>query len=108
MSGEGDRTRADLDAIREMGNGLGRVKKAFDGLEKLGGKYGDDFGHGDLADKFEDFAGSWEINRGKLAEEVEALAKIAKTAAKVYDDVDRELAEAIETAGEPKPAKKGK
>ncbi|MGW5637101.1 hypothetical protein [Streptomyces sp. NPDC003832] len=91
-----------------MGSGLSRVKKAFDGLEKLGGKYGDDFGHGGLADKFDDFASSWEINRGKLAEEVEALAGIAKTAAEVYDDIDRQLAEAIEGAKAPKRAKKGK
>ncbi|MFE6361835.1 hypothetical protein ACFVP3_17820 [Streptomyces sp. NPDC057806] len=108
MAGEGDRTQADLDAIKEMGNGLSKVKKAFEGLENLSGKYGDDFGHRNLADRFEDFAGSWEINRQKLAEEVDALAKIAKTAAKVYDDIDRQLAQAIESAKDPKPVKKGK
>ncbi|SBT92964.1 hypothetical protein GA0115233_105442 [Streptomyces sp. DI166] len=108
MSGEGDRTRADLDVIREMGNGLARVKKAFEGLEKLGGKYGEDFGDRDVADKFEDFAGSWEINREKLTEEVAALAKMAKTAAKTYEDIDHALAEAIRNAQDPKSKKKGK
>src|SRR4051794_30288106 len=108
MSGEGDHTRADLDAIREMGVGLSNVKKAFDGLGKLSGKYGEDFGHGGLADKFEDFAGNWEISRKKLTEEVETLAKIAKAAAKVYEDIDHQLAEAIRGARDSKPAKKGK
>ncbi|MBD0843087.1 hypothetical protein ICC28_31005 [Streptomyces sp. TRM68416] len=108
MSGEGDHTRADLGVIKEMGVGLGRVRKAFEGLEKLGGKYGDDFGHRGLADRFEDFADSWEINRKKLAEEVEVLAEIAKTAAKAYEDIDHQLAEAIRNARDPKSAKKGK
>ncbi|MGW0368531.1 hypothetical protein ACWDZW_06320 [Streptomyces coeruleorubidus] len=108
MSGEGDHTRADLDVIKEMGTGLSNVKKAFDGLDKLSGKYGDDFGHGGLADKFEDFASNWEITREKLTKEVEALAKIAKTAAKAYEDIDHSLAEAIRDARKPKPAKRGK
>ncbi|MES5824388.1 hypothetical protein [Streptomyces sp. RG80] len=94
--------------IKEMGTGLSRVKKAFDGLEKLGGKYGDDFGHGGLANKFEDFSSSWEVNRGKLAEELDALAGMAKAAAKVYEEIDHALAEAIRSAKDDKPAKKRK
>ncbi|MFJ3235152.1 hypothetical protein [Streptomyces sp. NPDC086787] len=85
-----------------MGVGLSRVQKAFEGLNKLSGRYGEDFGHGGLAHKFEDFAGNWEISRRELTEEVEALAKMAKEAAKVYDDVDHQLAEAIRGARDPK------
>ncbi|GHJ01279.1 hypothetical protein ACFY1G_00590 [Streptomyces olivaceus] len=108
MSGESGHVRADLDVIKEMGTGLGKVKKAFEGLDKLGGKYGDDFGNGDLADKFEDFADNWEISREKLTGEIEVLAGIAKTAAKAYEDIDHQLAEAIRSASESKSAKKGK
>ncbi|MGW0824223.1 hypothetical protein [Streptomyces sp. NPDC002845] len=108
MAGEGDHTRADLDAIREMGTGLSNVKKAFEGLEKLSGKYGDDFGHGDLADKFEDFAENWEISREKLTGEVEVLAAIAKGAAKAYEEIDHQLAEAIRGARDSKSTKRGK
>lgn len=108
MSGEGDHTRADLDLIKEMGNGLGRIKRAFDDLGKLSGRYDEDLGHSKLADKFEEFAGNWEISRKKLAEDVEALAKLAKDAAKVYEDIDHQLAEAIRGAGGGKPAKKGR
>ncbi|MDX2542205.1 hypothetical protein ACOT81_31380 [Streptomyces sp. WI04-05B] len=105
MSGEGERARLDLDVIRGMGTGLSNVKKAFDGIEKLG-KYLEYFGDGYLADKFEDFVDNWEISRGKLAEEVGAMAEIAKAAAQAYEDIDHQLAEAIRGAQSSK--KKGK
>ncbi|MEV8594998.1 hypothetical protein [Streptomyces sp. NPDC052012] len=108
MAGEGDHTRADLDVIKEMGTGLTKVKKAFEGLGKLSGKYGDEFGHRGLADKFEDFAGNWEITREKLTGEVEALAKIAKEAAKAYEDIDHQLAEAIRNARDSENSQRGK
>ncbi|MFJ8085073.1 hypothetical protein ACIQ6Y_31200 [Streptomyces sp. NPDC096205] len=108
MSGEGDHTRADLDLIKEMGNGLGRIKRAFDDLGKLNGAYGDDLGHEELSSKLDDFAGNWEISRKKLTEDVEALAKLAKDAAKVYEDIDHQLAEAIRGAQGGKPAKRGR
>jgi hypothetical protein len=105
MSGEGERVRLDLDMIRGMGTGLNNVKKAFDGIEKLG-KYLEDFGDGDLADKFDDFMNNWEISREKLTEEIGAMAEIAKAAAQVYEDIDHQLAEAIRGAQSSK--KKGK
>lgn len=106
MGDGSDRTRLDLDAIREMGTGLSGVKKAFDGLGKLSEKYKDDFGSSDLADKFGDFAENWKISREKLAGEIDALAQIAKAAAKAYEDIDHQLAEAIR--GAQGPEKKGK
>lgn len=89
-----------------MGTGLGKVKKAFEALDKLSGAYGPDFGHGGLADRFDDFAGNWEISREKLTRDVATLAKIAKEAAKTYDAVDRQLADAIRGARVPRPTKK--
>ncbi|WP_326754168.1 hypothetical protein OHB56_24490 [Streptomyces sp. NBC_01635] len=93
--------------IKEMGTGFNSVRKAFERLEKLTGKCGDDFGHRDLAGTFEDFVGSWEINREKLTDEVKALAKLANDAAKVYEDIDHALAGAIRGAQKPKTPKKG-
>ncbi|MFJ8198006.1 hypothetical protein [Streptomyces sp. NPDC096152] len=106
MGGEADHTRLDLDVIRGMGTGLSTIKKAFDGLEKLGDKYEDDFGDGDLAEKFGDFASNWEISREKLTGEIDALAQIAKAAAKAYEDIDHQLAEAIRGAQDPKKGRK--
>ncbi|MEU0783717.1 hypothetical protein ABZ341_19340 [Streptomyces sp. NPDC006173] len=105
MGDGSDHTRLDLDVIKEMGTGLSNVKKAFEGLEKLGDKYEDDFGNSALADKFADFAENWEISREKLTGEIDALAQIAKAAAKAYEDIDHQLAEAIRGAQDPK--KKG-
>lgn len=73
----GGRTQADVDAIKSMGAGLKKVKKAFDGISNLDDTYGDAFGSGDLTDKFDEFASNWDISREKLTEEVDALAKIA-------------------------------
>ncbi|MFF2844781.1 hypothetical protein ACFVT5_00415 [Streptomyces sp. NPDC058001] len=102
MGNEGDHTKLDLDVIKGMGTGLSNVKKAFEDLDKLGGKYGDDFGDGDLADKFGDFASNWEISREKLTGEIDTLAQIAKAAAEAYEDIDHQLAEAIRGADSPK------
>lgn len=105
MGGENDHTRLDLDVIKGMGRGLGSIKKAFDGLEDLGGKYEDDFGDGDLADKFGDFADNWKLSRKRLTDEVDTLAQIAKAAAEAYEDIDHQLAEAIRGAQDPKRGK---
>jgi hypothetical protein len=105
VGGEGGHTKLDLDVIKGMGTGLGNVKKAFDGLDKLSKKYDDDFGNGDLADKFGDFASNWEISREKLTGEIDALAQIAKAAAKAYEEIDHQLAEAIRGAQDPKKGK---
>ncbi|WP_181801675.1 hypothetical protein [Streptomyces shenzhenensis] len=107
MSGGSDQ-RLDLDVIKEMGTGLNNVTKAFEGLEKLTGRYRDDFGHGDLADKFEDFASNWELSREKLMDEVKTLAKIAKESAKAYEAIDHQLADAIRGAQDDDAPKRGK
>ena len=105
MAGEGDHQRLDLDAIESMGRGLSNIKKAFDGIGKIG-DYSDDFGNEHLADRFEDFADNWEISREKLTGEVDALASIAKAAAKAYEEIDHQLAEAIRSSQD--PTEKGK
>ncbi|MBB5103442.1 hypothetical protein [Streptomyces spectabilis] len=99
----GEYTRIDdLSVIRGMGVGLGRIKDAFDGLDRLRGQYEDDFGDSGLAGQFGEFAGNWERHREELADEVARLAAIARAAAKTYDGVDGELARALRAARAPK------
>jgi hypothetical protein len=98
----GSDQKLDLEVIKEMGKGLGNIKKAFDGLEDLGGKYEDDFGNGDLADKFGDFADNWKLSRKRLTEEIDVLAQIAKAAGQAYEDIDHQLAQALRDAQDPK------
>ncbi|MEW2567071.1 hypothetical protein [Streptomyces sp. NPDC047070] len=97
----------DLSVIRDMGTGLDNIRKSFESLSKLKGKYEDDFGEHDLAWQFKDFVENWEVRREKLAEEVKHLADIAKAAAKAYEEVDHDLAEAIRGDGSKKSPGKG-
>ncbi|MCF3123813.1 hypothetical protein IPZ68_29505 [Streptomyces arenae] len=85
----------DLEAIREMGVGLARIKDAFDGLGKLKGQYEDDFGEHDLAWQFGDFVENWESHREELGDEIKRLGEIAKAAAKTYESIDSELAKVL-------------
>ncbi|MEU5580414.1 hypothetical protein [Streptomyces huasconensis] len=92
----------DLNVIREMGIGLGRIKDAFDGLGKLKGQYEDDFGEHDLSWQFGDFVENWESHREELGEEVKRLGELAKAAAKTYETMDSELAKALREADKKK------
>ncbi|MEU6995610.1 hypothetical protein ABZ953_33760 [Streptomyces sp. NPDC046465] len=85
----------DLNVIREMGLGLGKIKEAFDGLGKLKGQYEDDFGEHDLAWQFGDFVENWDSHREELGDEIKRLGDIAKAAAKAYEKIDSELAKAL-------------
>ncbi|WP_223776100.1 hypothetical protein [Streptomyces sp. 135] len=99
----GEYTRIDdLNVIREMGLGLGRIKDAFDGLGKLKGQYEDDFGEHDLSWQFGDFVENWESHREELGEEIKSLAEIAKAAAKTYEKIDSELARVLREADKKK------
>ncbi|MDN0193571.1 hypothetical protein [Streptomyces sp. S.PNR 29] len=94
-----DRARIDdLEVIREMGRGLGRIQKAFEGLPDIVEAYGEDFGHGGLSDKIEDFESNWNLNRDKLQEELKFLSEYALAAAKAYSEMDHELAKVLREA----------
>ncbi|KOV59953.1 hypothetical protein ADL00_25430 [Streptomyces sp. AS58] len=95
----------DLEVIREMGKGLGRIEKAFESLPDIVDEYGDDFGHYGLSCKFGDFESNWNLNREKLQEELKFLSQFATTAAKAYDEIDGELAKVLRDA---RSGKKGK
>lgn len=102
-----DRARIDdLEVIREMGRGLGKIHKAFEGLPDIVDEYGEDFGHEGLSDKFEDFESNWNLNRDKLQEELKFLSEYALAAAKAYSELDHELANALREAQS--STKKGK
>ncbi|MFI7317717.1 hypothetical protein [Streptomyces venezuelae] len=93
----------DLNVIREMGIGLGKIKEAFDGLGKLKGQYEDDFGEHDLSWQFGDFVDNWDKHREELGDEIERLGDIAKAAAKTYEKIDSELAKALRDSDRKKP-----
>jgi uncharacterized protein (DUF885 family) len=93
-----DRTRADLDTIRDCSDALFRIHQEFKENGNPADGYGDDLGSGKLRDIFEDFSDTWKKTRKKLMEDIENLAKFTKTAADTYDDIDRQLAQALRDA----------
>jgi hypothetical protein len=103
-----DHTKADLDVIDGMADGLTKIHTAFKSISKLNERYADDIGDGDLTDALGDFADNWGKSREKLMGDIDRMAQIAKAAVKAYDDIDRQLAKALRDAQKPKKTKKGR
>jgi hypothetical protein len=87
---------ADLSRIKESGKALSKIHRDFKqranpadglGVSTLGDK--------GLVDVFDDFGDNWKIHRERLMEELEKLSKILTTAAKAYEDIDHQLADAL-------------
>ncbi|MFF4231621.1 hypothetical protein [Streptomyces sp. NPDC001820] len=93
-----DRTRADLDMIKDCSDSLYRIHREF----KENGNPADDYenalGSEKLRDVFDDFSSTWKKNRKQLMKDIESLAKFTANAAETYDKVDHELAEALRGA----------
>lgn len=103
----GEYTKADLTVIQSMADGLAKVHTAFKEIAKLNEQYDQDIGHDNLADAIGDFADNWDKSREKLMGDVDRLAQIAKAAAEAYDEIDKQLADALRGAQDPKKPKKG-
>ncbi|MFD5516098.1 hypothetical protein [Streptomyces sp. NPDC127066] len=94
----GDRTAYDLDLIKECSRSLGKIHREFDQHGNPADGYGDDLGSDRLRDVFDDFSDTWKKNRKKLMKDIENLAKYTAEAAKAYEDIDHQLAEALRNA----------
>jgi len=101
-----DKTRYDLDTIKDCSDSLYRIHREFKENGNPADGYGDDLGSDKLRDVFDDFSETWKKNRKKLMKDIENLAKYTDNAAKAYEDIDHELAEALRDAK--KSEKKGK
>ncbi|MFE0099452.1 hypothetical protein [Streptomyces sp. NPDC059009] len=87
---------ADVTRIKESARSLSKIHRQFThnanpaeglGVGTLGAK--------DLVDTFDDFGDNWKIHRERLTEELEKLSGILSAAAKAYEDIDHQLAEAL-------------
>ncbi|MFF4401402.1 hypothetical protein [Streptomyces sp. NPDC001480] len=101
-----DRMRADLDMIKDCSDALFAIHKEFDKHGNPADGYDEALGSDKLRDVFDDFSDTWKKNRKKLMEDIEGLAKFTANAAKTYDKLDHELANALRDAR--KSGKKGK
>jgi hypothetical protein len=87
---------ADLSRIKESARSLSRIHKDFAGNANPARGLGVPvFGDKSLVDVFDEFGDNWRVHRGHLLDELEKLSKILTAAAKGYEDVDHQLAEAL-------------
>lgn len=101
-----DRTRYDLDLIKDCSESLYRIHREFKENGDPSDGYEKDLGSDKLREIFDDFSSTWKKTRKKLNKDIENLAKITADAAKAYEDIDHELANALRNAK--KSDKKGK
>ncbi|AJE83088.1 hypothetical protein SLNWT_2712 [Streptomyces albus] len=101
-----ERTRADLDMIRDCSDSLSRIHNEFKENGNPADGYGEELGHDKLRDVFDDFSGTWKKTRKKLMKDIDKLAKYTKKAAETYDEIDHKLAEALRDARKSAKGKK--
>ncbi|MFE7210831.1 hypothetical protein ACFU93_12745 [Streptomyces sp. NPDC057611] len=93
-----DRIRYDLDLIKDCSDSLYRIHREFKEHGNPADGHSDDLGSDRLRDVFGDFSSTWKKNRKKLMKDIESLAKYTANAAKSYEKIDHELAEALRRA----------
>lgn len=99
--------KADVARIKESARSLSGIHREFSQrANPAEGMQVSTLGDSGLVDVFDDFGGNWKIHRKHLMEELEKLAKILDTAAKAYEDIDHQLAEALRGTDK-KPGAKG-
>ncbi|MEW2305771.1 hypothetical protein AB0958_38425 [Streptomyces sp. NPDC006655] len=87
---------ADLSRIKESARSISRIHKEFAGNANPAKGLGVPvFGEQGLVDVFDDFGDNWRVHRGRLLDELEKLSKILTAAAKGYEDIDHQLADAL-------------
>ncbi|MFC8370483.1 MULTISPECIES: hypothetical protein [unclassified Streptomyces] len=99
---------ADLTRIKESGSALSKIHRDFKNRANPAEGLGvSTLGDQSLVKVFDDFGDNWKIHRERLMEELEKLSKILSTAAKAYEDIDHQLAEALRGTDKKKPGADG-
>ncbi|PJI90921.1 hypothetical protein [Luteimicrobium subarcticum] len=96
--------KIDLDAVTSLGSSLTKVAGEFDGANAHSDRIAGAVGHGHLADTVRDFAHKWDDTRGKMTDNLKALADAATNVAQAFTDTDGELAKALTDDGSSTPA----
>ncbi|MBO4259102.1 hypothetical protein [Streptomyces griseorubiginosus] len=105
----GDRTRIDdLDVLKSVSRGITKIVEELERLDDKDkqGWSREVIGHEELTDRLDDFANNWDYKRGKLEGELNKLAGITKAAARAYEQMDTDLANAVRKQ-EKQPQKQG-
>lgn len=88
--------KADIKRIRECSRALQRIYSAFTSRSNPTDGYSlAEVGSPVVMDAFDEFSDNWKIHRKDLAERIRKLGVITWEAAKGYEAVDAQLAEAL-------------
>lgn len=88
--------KADTERIRQCADALKRIHNEFTTHGNPADEYtADELGSSLITGAFDEFGSNWKIHREQLAKELETLGKITEDAAKTYDAVDTDLANAL-------------
>ncbi|MFF3488118.1 hypothetical protein ACFYXC_33240 [Streptomyces sp. NPDC002701] len=100
--------QADVSRIKESAKSLSRIHGEFTrNANPAEGLAVDTLGDKGLIETFDDFGDNWKIHRERLTDELKKLSTILSQAAKAYEDIDHQLAEALRGTDEKKSASGG-
>ena len=90
----------DMEKLRALASDLALVLEEFDNANGHADAAAEATGHDKLAGKVRDFAGSWNIRRGKMIEDITNLQSVIQMVAENFEEADAELARALDEAAE--------
>lgn len=92
----GGTLKVSTDDLHTAGGGLRTVATEFEGLDGLMGHYDRrTVGHQGLQHQLQEFSDGWNDNRNNMIEGIKGLAETAKAAAETYDQIEKQLVDAL-------------
>ena len=85
----------DTTELRNRSKSLRATASLLDGVRVEAGVIAAFVGHEKLAAKVNEFGNNWDITRGRFCEHLEALAKTFDAIAETFEDLDRDLENAL-------------
>ncbi|WP_328670779.1 hypothetical protein OG410_24100 [Streptomyces sp. NBC_00659] len=99
---------ADITRIKESARSLSKIHGEFSqNANPADGLGVGTLGEQSLVDVFDDFGDNWKIHRERLTDELKKLSGILSAAAKAYEDIDHQLAEALRSTDKKDTGSKG-
>jgi hypothetical protein len=85
--------------LRAAGANLLAVHREFSDASKIVEIGADAVAHSRLRERLRAFADNWDDNRQEMCESINGLGKAAQDAARVYEEIERELVRALRGEG---------
>ena len=87
--------QVDISELRSRSKSLRATAALLDGVKTQAGDIAAVVGNDRLAGKVNEFGNNWDVNRGRFRDHLEALAKTFDAIAETFEDLDRDLENAL-------------